>query len=175
VSYEDLWQANEEKDVVILELQQVATAAHTTLESEKKQVKGELLFLLFVCWLSSIGIHNRLSSYSCFQACGRLLGRRRPKRRRSRRPTTPPSKRWKSCGPRPSRHARALRKAKRRSGAPWRVASVPWEGMLPDVCAVHSTWGSRKPLAWWRRTTGSTSRRSPRATSSPRVSTMRSR
>jgi hypothetical protein len=33
--------------------------------------------------------------------------------------------------------------------------------------------GSKKPLVWWRRTTGSTSGRSPQATSSPLVSTMR--
>jgi hypothetical protein len=49
VSYEDLWQASEEKDVVILELQQAAATAHASLESEKKQVEGELLFLLFAC------------------------------------------------------------------------------------------------------------------------------
>jgi SOS response regulatory protein OraA/RecX len=49
VSYEDLRQASEEKDAVILELQQAAATARTTLESEKKQVEGELLFLLFTC------------------------------------------------------------------------------------------------------------------------------
>jgi hypothetical protein len=49
VSYEDLRQASEEKDAVILELQQAAAIARTTLESEKKQVEGELLFLLFTC------------------------------------------------------------------------------------------------------------------------------
>jgi hypothetical protein len=49
VSYEDLWQASEEKDTVILELQQEAATARTTLESEKKQAEGELLFLLFAC------------------------------------------------------------------------------------------------------------------------------
>jgi hypothetical protein len=55
LTYEDLRQASEEKDIVILELQQVAATAGTTLESEKKQVEGELLFLLFVCWLSLLG------------------------------------------------------------------------------------------------------------------------
>jgi hypothetical protein len=55
VSYEDLWQASEEKDVVILELQQAAATAHASLESEKKQVEGELLFLLFACWPSLFG------------------------------------------------------------------------------------------------------------------------
>jgi hypothetical protein len=52
VSYEDLWQASKEKDVIILELQQAAATARATLESEKKQVDGELLFLLFACWLN---------------------------------------------------------------------------------------------------------------------------
>jgi hypothetical protein len=55
VSYEDLRQASEEKDAIILELQQAAATTCTTLESEKKQVEGELLFLLFTCWLSSLG------------------------------------------------------------------------------------------------------------------------
>jgi hypothetical protein len=66
VSYEDLRQANKEKDAVILELQQEASTARATLESEKKQVEGELLFLLFACWLSSFGICSQLSPYSCF-------------------------------------------------------------------------------------------------------------
>jgi chromosome segregation ATPase len=46
VSYEDLRQASEEKDTVILELQQAAATVHATLESEKKQVEGELLACL---------------------------------------------------------------------------------------------------------------------------------
>jgi hypothetical protein len=52
VSYEDLWKASEENDIIILELQQAAATACATLESEKKQVDGELHFLLFACWLS---------------------------------------------------------------------------------------------------------------------------
>jgi hypothetical protein len=47
VSYEELWQASEENDVVILELQQAATTACASLESEKKQIEGELPFLSF--------------------------------------------------------------------------------------------------------------------------------
>jgi hypothetical protein len=76
VSYEDLWQDSEEKDVVILEPRQAATTAHATLESEKKQVEGELLFLPFVCWLSLFGIRSQLGLYSFFQVYGRHLGRR---------------------------------------------------------------------------------------------------
>jgi hypothetical protein len=49
VSYEELWQASEENDVVILELQQAATTACASLESEKKQIEGELPFLSFTC------------------------------------------------------------------------------------------------------------------------------
>jgi hypothetical protein len=44
VSYEDLRQAGEEKDVAILELQQAAEAACATLETEKKEVQGGLPF-----------------------------------------------------------------------------------------------------------------------------------
>jgi hypothetical protein len=44
VSYEELQQAGEEKDASILELQQPAEAAHAALETEKKQVQGELPF-----------------------------------------------------------------------------------------------------------------------------------
>jgi hypothetical protein len=66
VSYEDLQQASEENDVVILELQQAAATTRTTLESEKKQVEGELLFLPFVCWLCLFGIRSQLGLCSCF-------------------------------------------------------------------------------------------------------------
>jgi hypothetical protein len=55
VSYEDLRQADEEKDVAILDLQRVAETAHVALKTEKKQVEGKLLFPLFACWLSSFG------------------------------------------------------------------------------------------------------------------------
>jgi peptidoglycan hydrolase CwlO-like protein len=66
VSYEDLRQTSEEKDAVILELQQAAATAHASLESEKKQVEGELSFLSFTCWLNSFGICSQLSLYLCF-------------------------------------------------------------------------------------------------------------
>jgi hypothetical protein len=36
-----LWQTSEEKDVVILELQQAAATAHVALKSEKKQVEDD--------------------------------------------------------------------------------------------------------------------------------------
>jgi hypothetical protein len=55
VSYEDLWQASEEKDTTILELQQATAIARAALETERKQVEGELFFPLFTCWLSSLG------------------------------------------------------------------------------------------------------------------------
>jgi DNA-directed RNA polymerase subunit F len=47
VSYEELHQADEEKDTAILELQQAAATARATLEPEKKQVEGELFLPLF--------------------------------------------------------------------------------------------------------------------------------
>jgi hypothetical protein len=55
VSYEDLHQAGEKKDVAILDLQQAAETVRAALETEKKQVEGKLLFLLFACWPSSFG------------------------------------------------------------------------------------------------------------------------
>jgi hypothetical protein len=41
VSHENLRQAGEEKDATILDLQQAAETACTTLETEKKHVEGE--------------------------------------------------------------------------------------------------------------------------------------
>jgi hypothetical protein len=50
VSYEDQRQAGEEKDATILDLQQAAETARAALETEKKQVEGELPFLPFTRW-----------------------------------------------------------------------------------------------------------------------------
>jgi hypothetical protein len=105
VSYEELWQAGEEKDVVILELQQIAATTRASLELEKKQVEGELPFLYFTCWLNSFGIRSRFSLYLYFQACGWLSGPRRPRRRPSKWHTTLLSRSWKSCRLPPSRCA----------------------------------------------------------------------
>jgi hypothetical protein len=88
VSHEDLRQANEEKNVVILELQQAVATTRAFLESEKKQVEGELRFLSLARWFNSLGIRSQLSLYLCLQACGRRSGRQRLRRRPSRRPTT---------------------------------------------------------------------------------------
>jgi hypothetical protein len=55
VSYEDLHQAGEDKDVAILDLQRAVETARTALETEKKQVQGKLLILLFACWPSLFG------------------------------------------------------------------------------------------------------------------------
>jgi hypothetical protein len=54
VSYEELWQAGEEKDATILELQRTTETARAVLEKEK-QVEGKLLFPFFACWLNSSG------------------------------------------------------------------------------------------------------------------------
>jgi hypothetical protein len=92
VSYEDLRQAGEDKDVVIHDLQQAAETTRAALETEKKQVEGKLLFPLSLVGQVHLEIRSRLSSCSCFRSYGWLSGRQQPKRRRSRRPTTPPSK-----------------------------------------------------------------------------------
>jgi hypothetical protein len=120
VSYEELWQAGEEKDATILDLQRAAETACAALETEKKQVDGELPFLPFTCWLGSFGIRSQLGLRLGFQAYGRFSGTHRPRRRPTRRPTTLFSRSWRSCRPPHSRRARGLRKARRRPGAPWR-------------------------------------------------------
>jgi DNA repair exonuclease SbcCD ATPase subunit len=55
VSYEDLRQASEEMDVVIIDLEREAETVRAALETEKKQVEGKLLFPLFACWPNSFG------------------------------------------------------------------------------------------------------------------------
>jgi hypothetical protein len=47
VSHEDLRHAGEEKDAMILDLQQAADTARAALETEKKQVEGESSFPAF--------------------------------------------------------------------------------------------------------------------------------
>jgi hypothetical protein len=61
VSYEDQRHAGEENDATILDLQRAAETARAALETEKKQVEGELPFLSFACWLYSFGIRSQLS------------------------------------------------------------------------------------------------------------------
>jgi hypothetical protein len=56
ISYEDQRQADKEKEATILDLQQAAETARVALETEKKQVMGELPFLHFACWLGLFGI-----------------------------------------------------------------------------------------------------------------------
>jgi hypothetical protein len=49
VSFEELWNAGEEKDATILELQQATETARANLETEKKQVEGKSsLSILFL-------------------------------------------------------------------------------------------------------------------------------
>jgi hypothetical protein len=60
VSYEELRQAGEEKDAMILELWQTTETARAALETEKKQVEGKLLFPLFACWLNLLGFAPNL-------------------------------------------------------------------------------------------------------------------
>jgi hypothetical protein len=49
MSYEELRQASEEKDTMILDLQPAAETACAALETERKQVEGKLLFPPFAC------------------------------------------------------------------------------------------------------------------------------
>jgi hypothetical protein len=68
VSYEDQHQAGKEKDASILELQQAAEAARAVLETEKKQVQGELLLSPLTYWLDSFGIRSQSDLCLGFQA-----------------------------------------------------------------------------------------------------------
>jgi hypothetical protein len=68
VSYEELRQAGEEKDASILELQQAAEVTHAALETEKKQVQGELPSPFFSYQLDSFGIRSQSDLCLGFQA-----------------------------------------------------------------------------------------------------------
>jgi hypothetical protein len=173
VSHEDLRQAGEEKDAMILDLKKAAETACTTLETEKKQVEGEpplsafRLLARFVCDPLPIFVF----CFFGFQTGRMLLGIRGHRRRSSRRPTTPRNRSWKSCGPPPSRRAKGSRKARRRPGARRQVASAPSAHTLPSACTAPFTWVSRRLSAWWLPTTRSTLRLSQQDMSSPSAST----
>jgi hypothetical protein len=47
ISHKDLHQAGEEKDAMILDLQQAADTTRAALETEKKHIKGESSFSAF--------------------------------------------------------------------------------------------------------------------------------
>jgi hypothetical protein len=135
------------------------------LRPRRNRSKVSHLFPPFVRRLDSFGIRSQLNLCFGFQACGTHLGTRQPRRSPCRRPTTPRNRSW-SCEPPPSRRARGSRKARRRSGARWQVASAPSAGTLPNPCAVPFTWVFRRPSVWWLLTTRLTSRPFPWATSS---------
>jgi hypothetical protein len=67
VSYEELRQAGEEKDAMILKLQRSTETARAALETMKKHVEGKLLFLLFVCRLNSLGSATNLIRIFAFR------------------------------------------------------------------------------------------------------------
>jgi hypothetical protein len=91
MSYEELWNASEEKDATILELQQAAKTARAALKTEKKQVEGKSPLLILCLPLGFVEIRSRLTFFLFFRSTGRSRGRQQRKQRRSRRPTTPPS------------------------------------------------------------------------------------
>jgi hypothetical protein len=167
-SHEDLGQSLEEQEAMVLSLRQAAEDARQALEVERKQVEGGLSFacLLACCFVFWVSAPKFLFLVCGFQACGSPWGTRQPRLRPCRRPTTPHNRSWRSCGPPPSRPARRSRKARRKLGARWRVAFVLSAGMSPGVCVAFFIWASRRPLAWWRLTTRSTTRLSPRVMSS---------
>jgi hypothetical protein len=55
ISHEDLHQADEEKDAMIIDLQKEAETARTAFKTEEKQVEVSHLSLPFACWLDLLG------------------------------------------------------------------------------------------------------------------------
>jgi hypothetical protein len=163
----DLRQSLEEQEATVLSLRQAAEDARQALEAEKKQVKGELSFVrFFTCRFAFWESAPNFSFLVCgFQACGSPWGIRQPRLRPCRQPTTPHNRSWRSCGLPPSRPTRRSRKARHKLGARWRAAFVLSAGTSPGVCVALFIWASRRLLAWWRPTTRSTSRPSPRVMS----------
>jgi hypothetical protein len=151
ISHEDQRQSLEEQEASYLKLQREAEEAGRSLEAEKKQVEGEFVsFWFFRSPIRSFGTHSQLHLFLVrgFQACGPRWGTRPPGPRRCRRPTTPPNRSWRSCGPPPSRPARRSRKARRMLGAHWQAACVLLAGTSRDGCAALFTWASRRPSVW---------------------------
>jgi hypothetical protein len=64
VSFEELWNTGEEKDVTILKLQQTVETARADLETEKKQVEGKSFFSILCLPLDLFTF--------CFQTYGPL-------------------------------------------------------------------------------------------------------
>jgi hypothetical protein len=175
ISHEDLRQSLEEQEPTVRDLQREAEEARKALEVEKKQVEGELstvrfLTRRFAFWGSAPNFPFLVRG---FQACGPPWGIRPPRPRQCRQPTTLLNRSWRSCGPPPSKPVRKLKKARHRPGVRWRFAYAPSVGMFPSACTLPFTLASRRPSAWWRPTTRSTSRPCLRVTSSRSALKMR--
>jgi hypothetical protein len=119
ISHEDLHQSLEEQEATVHELWREAEEARKSLDSERKQVEGELRFrpFSFVDLACSGSAPDFCFFVVGFQACGPPWGIRPPRSRLCRRPTTLRNRSWRSCGLPPSRSARRLRKARRKPGA----------------------------------------------------------
>jgi hypothetical protein len=146
-------QSLEEQETTVRDLRREAEEARKALDSERKQVEGGFRFrpFSFVDLARSGFAPDFRFPVIGFQDCGPPWGIQPPRPRLCSRPTTPSNRSWRSCGSPPSRSARRLKKVRRRPGARWRVAYMP----------MRFTWASRRPLAWWRPTTRSTSRPCP--------------
>jgi hypothetical protein len=73
VSFKELRNADEEKDITILGLQQVVETLRATLETEKKLVEGKSPLASLYLWLGFVEIRSRLTLF-LFQVCGPLSG-----------------------------------------------------------------------------------------------------
>jgi DNA repair exonuclease SbcCD ATPase subunit len=144
----------EEQGTTVVNLQQAVEAERRALEVEKKQVEGKSPLCFLFWWSSLRGFAPLLISFACVvQACAPRWGMRPTGPRCCRLPTTPPSRSWWGCTPRPSRPARRSRRARHRPEVRWRATCAPSAGMSPGTCVARSTWVSRKPSAWCDPTT----------------------
>jgi chemotaxis protein histidine kinase CheA len=154
ISNTDQQRSLEEQGATVVSLQQAVEAERRALEVEKKRVEGESQLYFLFWWSSLRGFLPLLISFACVvQACAPRWGMRPTGPRRCKPPTTPPSRNWWSCAPRPSRPSRQSRRARHRLEVRWRAAYVPSAGMSPGACIARSTWASRMLSAWCNPTT----------------------
>jgi chromosome segregation ATPase len=107
ISNADQQQSLEEQGTTVVNLQQAVEAERRALEVEKKQVEGKSPLCFLFWWSSLRGFAPFLISFACVvEACAPRWGMRPTGPRRCRPPTTPPSRSWWGCAPRPSRPAR---------------------------------------------------------------------
>jgi hypothetical protein len=110
-----------------------------TIETERKQIEGVLLFDSCFAGFPLEDSHPFSDFFLVWQlqACAPLWGTRLSGPRRCRPPTTPPSRSCRSCAVRPSRPAGSWRRARRRPEARWPAAYAPLAATSPSQLSVR--------------------------------------